>query len=357
MQRPLLVILPFLLWAAMFGGCDDRILPADEGDIWGTQRIVFSDANTLDGRIVTMPLNSGIADPSLGIAGQILYYPQGGHILYSTVNSQDNTSILLFGPEGVREVISESNYYVYVYVDRAAALTFDAQTAAYVAKHSIWAPWRLYIHGLGVGGDTVTIDDDIGDVTAMLFSREGQFLAVSTTRTGDSKEGVYIYDRVTGQFTGPVERMIPAGFLSYSSNWFQWMPDGELLYAGSDYSGSPGLYRMPGAGGYAHRIASGEFSFPTPSSQGSQIAFVRENGVWIMNADGSGQRPLLEPDSTLFQGLIAPQWSPDDSKILLTRIIANSDSSITAFVTDVLDVRTGRHKSLTTSVYPSFWLK
>ncbi len=357
MQRPLLAVLPLLLWAAMLGGCNDHILPADEGDIWGTQRIIYSDMAAPGSRILTMALNSGVADASLGIAGQLLYYPQGGHILYSVVNSQDNASLMLYGPEGTQEIVSESNYYVYVYIDRAAALTFDARTVAYVAKHSLLAPWRLYLHELGAGGDTVTIDDDIGDVSTLLFSREGRFLAVSTIRSGDDEERVYIYDRTTRTFTGPVERMSPASVLWYTSNWFQWMPDGVLLYAGSDYSGNPGLYSMPGEGGYPHRIASGEFSFPAPSSQGTRIAFVRDNAVWLMNADGSGQRPLLKPDSTLFQSVLAPQWSPDDSKILITRILADADSSITALVNDVIDVRTGRYKSLTTAVYPSFWLK
>ena len=357
MQRPLLAIVPFLLWAAMLGGCDDHILPADEEKVWGTQRIVFSDVPTSGSRILTMQLDGGTPDASMGITGQLLYYPQGGHLLYSVVNSQDNTSFMLFGPGGAREIISESNYYVYIYLDRPAALTFDAQTVAYVAKHSLWAPWRLYLHELGVGGDTITIDDDIGEVSSLLFSREGRFLAVNTIRTGDTEERVYIYDRTTRAFAGPVERLIPGDFLGYTSNWFQWMPDGVLLYAGSDYSGNPGLYSMPGEGGYPHRIAGGQFSFPTPSSTGTQIAFIRENGLWIMNADGSGQRRLLQPDSTLFQSLIAPQWSPDDSKILITRILADANNSITALVNDVIDVRTGRYKSLTTAVYPSFWLK
>jgi len=49
-------------------------------------------------------------------------------------------------------------------------------------------------------------------------------------------------------------------------------------------------------------------SEPTWSPDGSKIAFVRKDGIYVMNADGSGQRRLTDAGG-------GPAWSPDGSKI------------------------------------------
>ena len=60
---------------------------------------------------------------------------------------------------------------------------------------------------------------------------------------------------------------------------------------------------------------------PAFSPDGTEIAFVREDfddnsrgrAVWVMNADGSGQRRLM--DEALFAYVSSPNWSPDGEEV------------------------------------------
>ena len=65
-------------------------------------------------------------------------------------------------------------------------------------------------------------------------------------------------------------------------------------------------------------------SDPSWSPDAARIAFTREstaNGlkqVFVMNADGSGERPLIDPaveDPTVPLGDSDPSWSPDGTRI------------------------------------------
>lgn len=102
-----------------------------------------------------------------------------------------------------------------------------------------------------------------------------------------------------------------------------WSPDGKtLLYASQRYA-VPETYdvclRLLTGGDPLCLTASDEFSDGAPdmSPDGMQIVWQRNNpdlsnDIWIMNADGSDQRLLL--DHSIHDG--TPQWSPDGRFIL-----------------------------------------
>jgi imidazolonepropionase-like amidohydrolase/Tol biopolymer transport system component len=89
------------------------------------------------------------------------------------------------------------------------------------------------------------------------------------------------------------------------------------------------IYVMPIGGGPATRIAEGLAYEQQPrwSPDGSRIAFVSDraggDNIWIMNADGSGKRPLTEES---FRLLNQPSWSPDGRYIVAKKHFTTSRS-------------------------------
>ena len=77
-----------------------------------------------------------------------------------------------------------------------------------------------------------------------------------------------------------------------------WAPDGKKLAFFSSRSGRPGIFAVDLATRALATLASGEFLAGNPifSADGMQIAFQSDrsgrNELWVMKADGSGQRQL-----------------------------------------------------------------
>jgi TolB protein len=106
-------------------------------------------------------------------------------------------------------------------------------------------------------------------------------------------------------------------------------PNGKIVYQ-SDQAGDPGvndIYTMDADGKHETRLTNNttDDAAPVWSPQGNNIAFIsdrRGNGyeVYLMNADGSNQRPL-RADSPVYA--IAAAWSPDG-----TRLSYESDNNV-----------------------------
>jgi Tol biopolymer transport system component len=96
----------------------------------------------------------------------------------------------------------------------------------------------------------------------------------------------------------------------------EWSPDGQtILYASSGI-------RIVDADGMNERYLGegSEGSCPTWSPDGSKIAFESDNGLEVMNADGSGKRLLaslaeIVPPLSALRVLNPITWSPDGGMI------------------------------------------
>ncbi|HEV2759217.1 MAG TPA: hypothetical protein VGV86_06570 [Acidimicrobiales bacterium] len=84
-------------------------------------------------------------------------------------------------------------------------------------------------------------------------------------------------------------------------------------------AGPTGLWIADEWGNRARRVVGGEDSSGFPDSprwshDGTRIAYSRGDDIWIVNADGTGNRPLPRP---LHGGRStrSPVWSPDDSRV------------------------------------------
>jgi TolB protein len=91
-----------------------------------------------------------------------------------------------------------------------------------------------------------------------------------------------------------------------------WSKTGKVLYAGYPGANGPDLYSIDVNSGSATRLTNDDYSqmFATWSPDGSQIAYMHDYFLYVMNADGSGKRQLVEGEARDMD------WSPDGSRIV-----------------------------------------
>ncbi len=110
---------------------------------------------------------------------------------------------------------------------------------------------------------------------------------------------------------------------------------------GSDGRGGSSIFTMHADGTHKSRLTSPHFldAYPSWSPDGSSIAFESSRppaGIWIMNADGSNQRPFLT--DAAFESPTELRWSPhggfiafnayvDNVSTVRVIMIANADGS------------------------------
>jgi len=175
---------------------------------------------------------------------------------------------------------------------------------------------------LGFGGAAAISHDG---TRVVYYSFEGQFAAV------------VLVDLVTGQRWQVKETSAPggmcggrAGEISWDGNRialdgvYVWERDNQrFLTQGGDAIWSPDdgwlayydkgrLYKMPVGGGNAVDLAESTWSSWGAWSSRNEIAFVRNDDIYVMNAGGSAQRRLTDhPGQDRY-----PAWSSDGKRIL-----------------------------------------
>ena len=188
-----------------------------------------------------------------------------------------------------------------------------------------------FIRGTGPGDPAPSIylmNEDGSEQTKIAETTRGHALTWSPDGTRlafDDAGGIYIINA-----DGSGERRLPNS--SGQEQWPAWSPDGTQL-AFRDLSGG-GLF-VANVDGTGRRRLTDDMDNVAPvwSPDGRRIAFSKAGKIWIMNADGSQQRPL----TTGSQGFEdAPTWSPDG-----LRIAFRSSSDIMA-----VDVDGGRARAL-----------
>ena len=125
--------------------------------------------------------------------------------------------------------------------------------------------------------------------------------------------------------------------------------------SGGDGTGGSSIFVMHADGTHKSRLTSPHFldANPSWSPDGSSIAFESSRppaGIWIMNADGSNQRPLLT--DAAFESPTELRWSPDGRSIAFNAY-ANDISNVRVIVIANAD---GSHAHrLTTNVTGEQW--
>ena len=139
-----------------------------------------------------------------------------------------------------------------------------------------------------------------------------------------------------------------------------WSPDGKRIAFRSDHSGRLEIYVLTLADRTIKQLTGVEEEHggtaPDWSPDGQEIVyekFIRQPGlahknIWVMNADGTNQRPLL-PDPKVGEPPIfrsGPQWSPDGKKILFAESKGGALGGDTRFTQLVIQTIGGTRKEI-----------
>ncbi len=103
------------------------------------------------------------------------------------------------------------------------------------------------------------------------------------------------------------------------------LPAGAIVFTRGDPH--PSLYAMAADGSHV-RLLVKNAADAAVSTDGRQIAFVRDRAIWVMGRDGSGQRKLTSP-GTSRDG--APAWSADGGAVFFARSIPALDEISSIF--------------------------
>lgn len=119
---------------------------------------------------------------------------------------------------------------------------------------------------------------------------------------------------------GAIRRLVRADTFS-SRSLAAWSPDGRAIAFTREFGDTAQLYVLDSLSGTPRRIVGGTLgfiAFPDWSPDGTRILFSagthERYGVYLIGADGSGLRPVLQ-DTLTYR---SPSWSPDGSEFAVS---------------------------------------
>ena len=181
------------------------------------------------------------------------------------------------------------------------------------------------IYRIGIGRTALTRLTSSGRNSRPVWSPDGQRIAFATNVPGQSNFGNGTNDIYTMDADGSnVVRLTNSGNFSSAA----WSPDGRKLAVTTDDYDWSEIYVISAdedGSNPVHLATDGRS--PTWSPDGKSIAFVHVGGddgydnVSVMNADGTGVRPLTEIDAGGIYGLA---WSPDGKQLAFSKCLLGS---------------------------------
>ncbi len=174
--------------------------------------------------------------------------------------------------------------------------------------------YEIYVMNVDGSGLQQLTYDSTHDVNP-IWSPDGSRIAFQSYRDGQSE--LYVMNANGANLV----RLTAHGAYDGDPTW---SPDGSKIAFRSSRTGTPFIYVMNSDGTGIAQLSAQPSFYAAWSPDGSQIAYTADlDGddffeMWLMNANGSNQRMLLDPSGQ--QDAWVRGWSPNGREILFTHI-------------------------------------
>jgi Tol biopolymer transport system component len=208
--------------------------------------------------------------------------------------------------------------------DMAPAWSPDGSQITYTHGSS-GAKFIMKMNADGSGKTPLTSS---GHDSGSTYSPDGTRIAFSSNRDGNLE--IYVMKVDGSQQTNLTND--PANDAADVSLTAAWSPDGTKLLFVSDRNANLDfdIYVVPAAGGPATPLSAREGNDLSPSwsPDGTRITWARDEGIYVMNSDGSGQIQVTHDAN---DG--APAWT-QDGRIVFQRYVGQSVGGNDIFIVD-----------------------